>query len=286
MSNRLVFGHMHEDHSAELSRVARLPLNRAIVIASGGDLAFALAGVGVDVLAVDSNPAQIDLVKRKMADPEHALALCFGGRVDRVLRIGGPIVAWLMDWPRLQPGRFRVGLTNAMEVFLGVIVRLIHGRAAGRKLDRAAVRLLRTRFEKALRRPGAATNPLLQVLLGKGFGGEVPGVWSASGITQWKTALDRIELRSCDVGKVLAESPPASYGLISVSNLSDTMDDKDWDDLVKLAGASLKAGGYLLVRSMLRETVSSDRQGLFLSEPVTVEDASFLCPVVWIGRKI
>lgn len=93
MSDRLVFGHMHEDHSAELSLVARLPVNRALVIASGGDLALALAGVGVDVLAVDSNPAQIDLVKRKMADPENALALCFGGRVDRVLRIGGPIVA-------------------------------------------------------------------------------------------------------------------------------------------------------------------------------------------------
>lgn len=47
-------------------------------------------------------------VRRKMADPEKALALCFGGRVDRMLRLGGPVVAWLMDWPRLQPGRFLV----------------------------------------------------------------------------------------------------------------------------------------------------------------------------------
>ena len=70
MIDRLVFGHMHEDHSAELSRVAQLPVNRALVIASGGDLAFALAGAGVDVLAVDSNSAQIELLRRKIADPE------------------------------------------------------------------------------------------------------------------------------------------------------------------------------------------------------------------------
>ncbi len=119
MNDRPVFGYMHEDHSAELSRAAHLPVNRALVIASGGDLAFALAGAGVDVLAVDSNPAQIDLVRRKMAGPDHALTLCLDGRVDRVLRFGGPLVAWLMDWPRLQPGRFRMVLTNILESFLG-----------------------------------------------------------------------------------------------------------------------------------------------------------------------
>jgi hypothetical protein len=244
-----------------------------------------LAGVGVDVLAVDSNPAQIDLVKRKMADPEHALTLSFGGRVDRVLRIGGPIVAWLMDWPRLQPSRFRIGLTNAMEAFLSGAVRLIHGRAAGRKLDRAAVRLLRTRLEMALRRPGAATNPLLQVLLGKRFGREVPGVWTSCGIAQWKNALDRIELQAADLGRVLAESPPSSFGLISVSNLHDTMDNESWDTLIKQAAAALLPGGFLIARSMLRETVISKNDPLFESESSGKADSSPLCPVVWIGRR-
>jgi regulator of RNase E activity RraA len=54
VSDRVVFGHMHEDHSLELSLVDRLPLKRALVIASGGDLAFALAGAKVTVTAVDS----------------------------------------------------------------------------------------------------------------------------------------------------------------------------------------------------------------------------------------
>lgn len=286
MSDYLVFGHMHEDHSAELSRVAHLPVNRALVIASGGDLALALAGAGVEVLAVDRNPAQIDLVRRKLADPENALALCFGGRVDRVLRCGGPVVAWLMDWPRLKPGCFRVVLTNAMAVFPGGVVSLIHGRAAARKLDRAAVRLLRTRFEKALRCLGATNNPLLQVLLGKRFGSGVPAVWSAAGIEKWKTAMHRIELGTADLGKVLEEAAPGTLGLISVSNLPDTMNEAAWDALVKLAAAALKPGGYLIARSMLRENVVSESDPLFVVEAADPEDASPLCPVVWIGRRV
>ncbi len=286
MNDRLVFGHMHEDHSAELSHVSRLPVNRALVIASGGDLAFALAGAGVDVLAVDSNPAQINLVKQKMADPDNALTLCFGGKVDRVLRLGGPGMAWLMDWPRLRPGRFRTFLTNTMEAFLGGTVTLLHGRAAGRKLDRASVRLLRNRLEESLRRPGAVANPLLQVLLGNRFGTEVPAVWSASGIAQWETARDRIELRSADIGKVLAESEPGAFGLISVSNLADTMDDAAWDVLAGLAAQALGPGGYLIARSMLRETLVSKNDLLFKQENLATEDASPLCPVVWIGRRL
>lgn len=285
MTDSLFFGHMHEDHTNELSRVAHLPVNRALVIASGGDLAFALAGAEMHVLAVDSNPAQIDLVKRKMVDPGDAVGLCFGGRVDRMLNIAGPFIAWLMDWPRLEPGRLRICLTNTMETFLGLAVTLIHGRAAGNKVDRAALRLLRTRFEQALRDPQAATNPFLQVLLGKGFGSSVPAVWSAGGIAQWKTALDRIELRSADLAEVLAGTPPASFGLISVSNLPDTLDDTAWNALVMQAAAALKQGGYLVARSMLRQTLPTHPDGLFLSDPILGRDASPLCPVIWVGKR-
>ena len=91
-----------------------------------------------------------------------------------------------------------------METFVSGAVTLIHGRAAGRKLDRAAVRLLRQRLEQALRHPAACKNPFLQVLLGKRFGSEVPAEWIESGIAKWKAALGLIELRTADLGKVLA----------------------------------------------------------------------------------
>jgi S-adenosylmethionine:diacylglycerol 3-amino-3-carboxypropyl transferase len=96
----MVFGHMHEDHTAGLSLVARLPLKPAVVIASGGDLAFLLAGVDIEVVAMDSNVAQIELVKLKIASVGNLRALCFCGRVDRVLRFRGLFVSWLMDVPR------------------------------------------------------------------------------------------------------------------------------------------------------------------------------------------
>lgn len=139
----VVFGHMHEDHAVELSLLGRLPLRRASVIASGGDLAFALAGEELEVTAVDSNRAQIELVRKKMQCPPDLMRLCFCGRVDRVLRFGGPFIAWLLDWPRLKPGKLRVFLTQQFEILLHRLVTLIHGPLAGKKMNPPAIRLIR-----------------------------------------------------------------------------------------------------------------------------------------------
>lgn len=142
----VVFGHMHEDHSPELTLGTRMPSPRCLVIASGGDLALSLAGAGRHVLAVDSNPAQIALVRLKMdlareagattaaawmthgppallervarsgLNPRHfARGLCFSGRVDRALRRSGPLIAWLLGWPALTPGISRRSLGTALE---------------------------------------------------------------------------------------------------------------------------------------------------------------------------
>lgn len=284
-NDRVVFGHMHEDHSIELSLVNRLPLKRAMVIASGGDLAFALAGEKVDVIAVDSNPAQIKLVRLKMECPENRMDLCFCGRVDRVLRLGGPIVAWLTDWPRLQPGVLRSFLTGCLEGLLHRVVSLVHGATAGEKLDHTGIRLIRRRLEHALRQPDAGRNPLLQVLLGNRFGSESPEVWSLRGMEKWQGEIGRITLKTGDFSQVLDETPHGSLGLISVSNLPDAMDQPAWDRLVANAVPALAVGGYLVVRSMLREIVESKSDRWFAKEALATVDAGPLCPVIWIGRK-
>lgn len=285
-NDRVVFGHMHEDHSIELSLVDRLPLKRALVIASGGDLAFTLAGAELEVMAVDSNPAQVDLVMRKMQCPENLINLCFCGRVDRLLRFGGPLLAWLLDWPRLMPGRFRVVLTNRLEGLLHRVVSLVHGAPAGKKLDRAAIRLIRRRLEKAMRQPDAARNPLLQVLLGNRFGIDIPEVWSEPGILKWKGKVGLINMKIADFAEILHDSEDDSLGLISVSNLPDVIDEAAWDNLVEHAARVLMSGGYLVVRSMLREIVVSKSDSSFTSLTDVREDASPICPVIWIGRKL
>lgn len=283
--NGVVFGHMHEDHSLELSLVDGLPLKRALVIASGGDLAFALAGAEVDVTAVDSNPAQIDLVRLKMRCPANLTDLCFGGRVDHFFRWGGPFLAWLFGWPEMQPGRIRVFLVDLLENFLPRVVSLIHGRRAGARLDRDAIRLIRRRLERAMRKPDAGNNPLLQVLLGNRFGPELPEVLSERGIQKWSGEIKRVTLQTADFCQVLRGSGDGTLGLVSVSNLADVLDADAWDQLVVQAARGLAPGGYLVVRSMLKEFLGSEAAGLFVRETNVSGDASPLCPVIWVGRK-
>ena len=281
----VVFGHMHEDHSLELSLVARLPLRRALVIASGGDLALALAGEKVEVVAVDFNPAQIELVRLKMQCPPNLTELCFCGKVDRVFRLGGPFLAWLFGWPEMRAGRIRVFLADVLEGSLPRVVALVHGTRAGGRLDRDAIRLIRRRLERAMRKPDAGNNPLLQVLLGNRFGPEMPEVWSKRGMGKWRIETGRIELKVADIAQALRDSADDSLGLISVSNLPDVMETDDWNRLVKDAGRVLAAGGYLVVRSMLREELDSQREDSFVTEENPVGDVSPICPVVWIGKK-
>lgn len=283
-NDRVIFGHMHEDHSLELALVDRLPVRRALVIASGGDLAFLLVGMKVDVLAVDSNPAQIDLVRRKMHVREDLNELCFCGKVDSLFRRGGPVLGWFFGWPKLQEARIRQMLMTLSERLLPRLVAILHGRQAGARLDGDAIRLIRRRFERAMQQPDAQRNPLLQVLLGNRFGPVMPEVWSDQGIEKWRGEIQRIELKVADIAQVLRDAPTDSLGLISVSNMPDVIDRDAWDGLVTDAGRALMSGGYLIARSMLCESLESSC-GLFVTQVNPGEDRSPLCPVVWIGRK-
>jgi hypothetical protein len=66
---RIVFGFMHEDPAPEVSLLPRS--GGALCVLSAGDVAFALCAAGAkEVLAVDPNPAQIALVRLKLAAAE------------------------------------------------------------------------------------------------------------------------------------------------------------------------------------------------------------------------
>ncbi|TMB98159.1 MAG: DUF3419 family protein [Chloroflexi bacterium] len=78
---RLLFGRMYEDPDVE---VRSLPNGRVLAIASAGDVAFALAASGREVVAVDVNPAQVEYVRARMAG-----APARTGRADRYLALAG-----------------------------------------------------------------------------------------------------------------------------------------------------------------------------------------------------
>lgn len=287
----IVFGHMHEDHRAELALLDRLPVRRALVIASGGDLALLLAGAGLEVRAVDVNPAQTALVQFKMDHPAMAAGLCFSGKVDRVCRRAGPGIAWLFDYPRLKPGVARRFLIKAGSVLVPLAVGLLHGRKARDKINAPTVQLMQQRLDGAMSSAGASENPLLQVLLGKGFGPSPPPVWTAPGMETWQRQTNRISLQTTGLGEFLdanATRPkPEGYGLISVSNLPDAMPEEDWNQLLAKVHRALLPGGIVVVRSMLQASLEIPPTFGFEALPWNrAEDQSPLCPIIWIGKKL
>jgi hypothetical protein len=64
------------------------------------------------------------------------------------------------------------------------------------------------------------------------------------------------------------------------------MDDAAWNALLDQAAAALIPGGYLIARSMLRESLVPANHLLFEQESLKTGDTSPLCPVVWIGRRL
>jgi len=286
---------MHEDHSVEIYLSGKLPLMTALVIASGGDLAFTLAGAGLSVMAVDTNPAQIDAVKLKLklaSDhcPEHCQQTfigsahhpgwCFSGKVDRVLRWIGPLLAYAYGWRGRKQRRW---LIDAAFPFLKCGVRLVHGLGAGARIDDQALRVLRTRFETAVASPGSSENPYLHALMGKGFGNHPPCPWKAFHIGRWKDG--EISLETCTISDGLKKCEPDSLGLISVSNLYDVLDAEQWQELMELAWRALASGGCVVVRSMIAESISMQSTHSFRTLPLPAQDLSPLCPVVWVGQK-
>ena len=51
------------------------------------------------------------------------------------------------------------------------------------------------------------------------------------------------------------------------------------------AARALASGGYLVVRSMLKESLESNDDRRFVRETNVADDSSPLCPVIWVGRK-
>ena len=107
---------------------------------------------------------------------------------------------------------------------------------------------------------------------GNRFGCEVPEVWSERGIAKWRNETDRIVLKTADIGQVLGDAAGGSLGLISVSNLPDVLDDDAWESLVENAAKALAPGGYLIVRSMLRETIVTGSDASYARETNVPED--------------
>jgi hypothetical protein len=101
---RVLFGHMYEDHGAELATFP--PASRVLTVASAGDTAAALARAGHHVTAIDINPAQLRYAQQRLAGHPPAT-----GTAERILTTGRLAAATLL--PAWRPGALRRFLTLA-----------------------------------------------------------------------------------------------------------------------------------------------------------------------------
>lgn len=312
MTPKVIFGHMHEDHSVEL-KLAREG-GRALVVASGGDLAFSLIGSGVHVLAVDTNPSQIGLVQEKLElahehSPQETAGwfignatsapirngairrrnlrrgLCFCGRVDAVLRAIGPLVSRTAAVATRERNGARRTVLRLLQWGVRNGVRIIHGRRAYEALDSITIDRMLCRIGSAMRSGESDNNPLLQVLLGNGFGNATPDVWTPQGISRWKDRKDLLELEVSSIEDVLIRLPEESMDLISISNIVDMMSIEQWKSLCMDVERVLTPGGHLIARSMLVEELPLPSSCTILRRiPNQSKDISPLCRLVFVGQ--
>ena len=217
----LLFGRMFEDVEIEASV---FPAGaRVFCIASAGCTAIDLANRGHEVTAVDVNPAQIALVRERLAGgPSRA------GSVDRMIaqgRRGLRVVGWteamlrtflLLDEPieqrdfwrtKLDTWRFRAALGSLLSP---VTLGLFYPAPLVGAIPPGFARIIRRRLERAFSTHPNRTNPYAWSML--------LGTWAPPPPAPPAGAVTVVE---ADAVEYLESCPTGSFDAFSLSNIGD-----------------------------------------------------------------
>jgi hypothetical protein len=240
---RLIFGRMYEDPDVE---ARALPMGRVLVIASAGDVAFALAAAGRDVVAIDINPAQVEYVRDRMAGaPERA------GQADRYLARAAtalPLLGMSSDrlrqffdlddpgvqvaaWRRLAGRRFRAALALAF----GPALRLVYRSELAGALPSGFAGELESRFERGFAVHPNRSNPIAPAL----FGLPTP-----------PASAHHIEVERAEVLEFMRAQPPGSFDGFALSNITDGAPPDFRDELLTAACRIARSGAIAVLRSL------------------------------------
>jgi S-adenosylmethionine:diacylglycerol 3-amino-3-carboxypropyl transferase len=240
---RLVFGRMYEDAAIEL---AALPEGRVLAIASAGDVAFALAGEGRDVTAVDINPAQVAYVKERISggrvrsgQAEGYLSLAAKSlpllglnrhRLESFFDLddtAGQVAAWR----RLAGRRFRI----ASRLAFGPALRLAYRDELARSLPADFGEELTARLERGFGRHPNRTNPLARALFG---------------LPSPRTEPHPIEVACAEVIEYLREQPDRSFDGFAYSNILDGAAPRFREDLIAATRRVSRPGAKAVLRTL------------------------------------
>ncbi len=248
---RLVFGRMYEDPEVE---VAALPRGRVLAIASAGDVAFALAAAGREVVAVDVNPAQVEYVRARMAGGPALL-----GQADRYLARAAaalPLLGLTRDrlrrffdlddpgiqvdaWRRLAGRRFRA----ALGVAFGPALRLAYRGDLAGALPAGFAAEVTDRLERGFGIHPNRGNPLARALFGLPAAAAVP---------------QGIEVEQSEVIELLRAQPTRSFDGFAFSNITDGAQADFRDRLVAVARHAARPGAVAVLRTLGRPRSRED----------------------------
>jgi SAM-dependent methyltransferase len=248
---RLIFGRMYEDPEIE---AALLPAGRVLAIASAGDVAFALAAAGREVVSVDINPAQVDYVRARAAGaPPRA------GQADRYLGMAAAALPLLgltrerlrtffdLDdpgvqvtaWRKLAGRRFRAALALAF----GPALRLAYRSDLARALPPGFAAELAARLENGFGIHRNRRNPLARALFG---------------LPVAANPAQQIEVEHAEVLDFLRGQAPRSFDGFAFSNVTEGASAGFRDELIAAARRCARPGAVAVLRSLGRPRSSED----------------------------
>ncbi len=239
---------MYEDPEVELRS---LPRGRVLAIASAGDVAFALAAGGRDVMAVDVNPAQVEYVRDRMAGSAAqagglaAKALppmgLTRGRLKGFFELDDPAVQ-VTAWRRLAGRRFRAALAFAF----GPALRLAYRGELARALPPGFAAELSSRLERGFGIHANRRNPLAPALFG---------------LPTAPTTAQEIDVEHAEVVDYLRRQPPRSFDGFAFSNITDGAPRAFREQLLTAARDASRTGAVAVLRTLAlpRSQVDAER---------------------------
>jgi S-adenosylmethionine:diacylglycerol 3-amino-3-carboxypropyl transferase len=245
----LMFGRMFEDWDIEANVFPHR--SKVFCIASAGCTALGLASLGHDVTAVDINPAQVALVRARLAG-----AGAPAGSVDRMLararRLGGA-VGWtesalrsflsLKDteeqqsfWrARLDTRRLRLVLSALLSP---LTLHLLYPAPLAAAVPRGFANILRRRLDRGFSTHPNCTNPYARWLL---LGEQPP---AAIPLPSWSVTVVQ-----ADAVDYLEACPAHTFSAFSLSNILDAASAPYVARLEAAVQHAAKPGAVVILRS-------------------------------------
>jgi hypothetical protein len=240
---RLIFGRMYEDPGVEVSS---LPSGRVLAIASAGDVAFALAAAGREVVAIDINSAQVEYVRDRMAGAPQQR-----GQADRyltraakalpLLGMSGDRLRQFFDlddpgvqaaaWRRLAGRRFRA----ALALTFGPALRLAYRSELASALPDRFAGELESRLERGFAIHPNRGNPIAPAL----FGLQTP-----------PASAQRIDVEHAEVLQYMRDQSPGSFDGFALSNVADGAPLDFRDELLNAARRIARPGAIAVLRTL------------------------------------